>query len=148
MSRAGTYRLRDPADFCYWARLKGFTGDLGDILANDNVVGAYAVVTISKTDKGFESNGCGEWSSDLSRVTASKTRLDTDGTFIVGTDLSAGVWKSTGGDYCYWARVKGFGGTLNDILANNNVLGGSTIVTIKSTDKGFITRGCGSWVRR
>jgi hypothetical protein len=145
--RAGTYRLREIPDFCYWERLKGFSGELGDIIANENADTAWAVATIKSTDKGFNSEGCGEWSSDLSRVTASKSRLDDDGTYIVGTDLSAGTWRATGGEYCYWARLSGFGGTLSNIVANGNVLGNSVIVTIRSTDKGFHTQGCGTWTR-
>jgi hypothetical protein len=145
---AGTYRLREPAGYCYWARLKGFDGTLSEIIANDNVINAYSVVTISKTDVGFESNDCGEWTSDLSQVTTSKSKLTVDGKYIVGTDLSAGKWRSSGGDYCYWARLSGFGGTLSNIIANDNVLGGSTIITIRSTDKGFETKGCGTWTRQ
>src|SRR5438270_5110397 len=32
--RPGTYRTRDGADGCYFARLKGFSGSLEDVLAN------------------------------------------------------------------------------------------------------------------
>jgi hypothetical protein len=146
--RAGTYRLREPAGFCYWARLKGFDGSLSEIIANDNVIDAYAVVTIGKKDAGFESNGCGEWTKDLSRVTEGRSRIDADGTYIVGTDIKPGKWKSSGGEFCYWARLKGFGGTLGSIIANDNVFGGRTTVTIRSKDKGFQTKGCGTWVRK
>jgi hypothetical protein len=145
--KAGTYRLREPAFGCYWARLKGFDGTLNDILANENVDDAYAVVTIKSTDAGFESSDCDEWSSDLSRVTDSKSAIDYDGTYIVGTDITAGKWKSTGGDFCYWARLSGFTGTLGAILANG-LPTGPTIVTIRSTDKGFLTTGCGTWFRQ
>jgi hypothetical protein len=145
--KAGTYRMREPSSFCYWARLKGFDGTLNDIIANGNESDAYGVVTIKSTDAGFESNGCYEWSTDLSRVTDSKSHLDYDGTYIVGTDLSAGKWKSTGGDFCYWARLSAFTGVTSAILANG-IPDGPTIVTIKSTDKGFTTTGCGEWQRQ
>ena len=139
---AGTYRLREPANSCYWARLKGFDGSLSDIIANDNVSG-YGVVTIAKTDKGFETNGCGEWSKDLSRVTDSRTSF-VDGTYIVTTDIKPGTYRNSGGDTCYWARLKGFGGTLGEVIANH-ISNGATVVTIKSTDKGFKSSGCGTW---
>lgn len=61
---AGRWRTIVPADErnCYWARLKGFAGDLNDISANDNQgPGTAVVVTVKATDKGFESNGCGIW---------------------------------------------------------------------------------------
>ena len=42
----------------------------------------------------------------------------------------------------------GFGGTLNSIIANDNVFDASTIVTVRSSDKGFHASGCGTWERR
>jgi hypothetical protein len=55
----GTYKSSGLAG-CYWARLTGFTGDLGETAANDNTDSA-AVVTIASADKGFKSSGCGSW---------------------------------------------------------------------------------------
>jgi hypothetical protein len=143
----GTYRLREPASFCYWSRLKGFGGTSDEIIANDVVSDAFAVVTIGTNDVGFESNDCGEWTKDLSPVTFSTSSIDFDGTYIVGKDIKSGTWRSTGGDFCYWARLSGFGGTSGSIIANDIVSSGKTIVTIRSTDKGFETKGCGTWSR-
>lgn len=53
----GTYQASAPGD-CYWARLSGFSGTLGDIIANANNV---AIVTISPGDVGFLSHRCGSW---------------------------------------------------------------------------------------
>lgn len=55
----GTYR-NDGSNGCYWARLSGTSGTLGDILANDNVVG-QAVVTIASSDVAFQTTRCGKW---------------------------------------------------------------------------------------
>jgi len=143
--KPGTYRTRTGSTNCYYARLKGFSGSLGDILANNNT-DAPAVVTIKPSDKGFESQNCGTWTQDLSRITASKTSFD-DGIFIVGTDITPGTYKDTGGDNCYYARLSGFSGSLSEILANNNV-SAPTIVTIKASDKGFESKGCGTWTKR
>jgi site-specific recombinase XerD len=120
-------------------------GTVDDIIANDNT-DAPAVATIAATDKGFESQNCGTWTKDLSRITTSKTSFD-DGTFIVGTDITAGTYKNSGGNACYFARLRGFGGTVDDIIANNNV-SATTIVTISSSDKGFQSRGCGTWTKQ
>lgn len=57
--KPGTYRVSGASD-CYWARLRDFTGSLHSIIANDNVNGR-AVVTISKSDKGFKTSNCGTW---------------------------------------------------------------------------------------
>ncbi len=142
---AGTYRTRRSTSNCYWERLKGFSGSLHDIIANDFGSG-YMVVTIKATDKGFKSSGCGKWSSDLSRVTSSTTKFG-QGTFIVGTDLTPGTYRSSKGNGCYWARLRGFGGALRDIIANDFVTGGPSIVRIKASDKGFQSSSCGNWTK-
>lgn len=142
---AGTYRTRQSTSGCYWARLKGFSGNLSDILANDFGSG-YMVVTIKATDKGFESSRCGRWSSNLSRVTNSMTSFG-QGTFIVGTDMVPGTYRSSKGDGCYWARLRGFAGTLNEIIANDFRSSGRALVTIKGTDKGFQSSRCGTWTK-
>jgi hypothetical protein len=145
--KPGTYRLREPAALCVWGRLKGFSGTPSDILAGAEAANAYDVVTIKSTDAGFLSHGCGLWSSDLSRVTSSKNAIDGNGTYIVGTDITAGTWKSTGLTVCSWESVSGFTGSASEHLADG-LHGGPTIVTIRSTDKGFITTGCGTWARQ
>ncbi len=141
----GTYRTRTGSPGCYWARLKGFGGTVDDIIANDNT-DAPAIVTVAASDKGFQSQNCGTWTQNMSQITTSKTSFG-DGTYIVGTDLTPGTYKSTGGDTCYYARLSGFGGTIDDIIANDNVTT-STIVTISSSDKGFQSNGCGTWTKQ
>ena len=140
---AGTYRTRSAPNGCYWERLNGFSGELKDIIANDFSSG-YQVVTIKSTDKGFNSSGCGKWSSDLSRVTSSTTKFS-QGTYIVGTDITPGTYKSTKGSSCYWERLSNFSGQLSGIIANH--FGGKAVVTIKRTDKGFNSQSCGTWTK-
>ncbi len=60
--KPGTYRNGEGTSSCYWARLSGTTSTLDDVIANDNATGP-AVVTIAKTDKAFNSERCGRWSS-------------------------------------------------------------------------------------
>lgn len=143
--KPGTYRTRVGSSGCYYARLKGFGGTIDDIIAN-NTTDAPAIVTIAATDKGFESENCGTWTKDLSQITQSKTSFE-DGMFIVRTDIAPGTYKNSGGSGCYYARLRGFGNTLDDIIANNDV-DTSTIVTIASTDKGFQSEGCGTWTKQ
>ncbi len=139
----GTYRNGTGTKGCYWERLSGTTSTTDDIIANENANGP-AVVTVAKSDTAFKSQRCGEWSTKLTPVTPNRTTMDGDGTFIVGTDIRPGTYSTKGGDGCYYARLSGFGGTTDDILANDNV-SGPTVVTIKSTDKGFQTSRCGKW---
>ncbi len=56
----GTYRTRAGMSGCYYARLSGFGGGVGDIISNDNT-DDVAIVTIAPTDKGFKSTRCGTW---------------------------------------------------------------------------------------
>ncbi len=144
--KPGTYRTRVATTNCYWARLSGFSGELRHIKANEFGSG-YMVVKIKSTDVGFESSGCGKWSSNLSRVTSSMTQFG-QGTFIVNTDMKPGTYRSSKGDGCYWARLSGFTGTLSNIIANDFRLSGRALVTIRSTDKGFQSSGCGTWTRQ
>lgn len=52
----GTYRSSSGGD-CYWARLSNLSGN--GIIANG--LGANQIVTISASDKAFETTRCGEW---------------------------------------------------------------------------------------
>jgi hypothetical protein len=140
---AGTYRTRTSVSDCYWERLKGFSGELKDIIANDFSSG-YQVVTIKATDKGFNSNRCGRWSNNLSQVTRSKTKFG-QGTLIVGTDIQPGTYQSSKGGSCYWARLSNFTGVLSAIIANH--FGSKGLVTIRSSDKGFQSHRCGTWTK-
>lgn len=143
--KPGTYRTREGSSGCYYARLKGFSGSLDDIIANNNT-DSPAIVTISASDKGFESQNCDTWTTDLSQITQSKTSFD-DGIFFVGTDITPGTYRNTGQTGCYWARLSNFSGGLYSIIANDNV-DTATIVTIRSSDKGFESNGCGTWTKQ
>ncbi len=69
-----------------------------------------------------------------------------DGTYIVGTEVPAGTFRTLAAEgLCYWERLAGFSGGLDDIIANGLADGAPEIVTIASTDAGFSSSGCGSW---
>lgn len=142
--QAGTYRTREGSANCYYSRLSGFTGALGEILANDNT-DAPAVVTIAAGDKGFQSTSCGTWTADLSQITQSKTSFG-DGEYIIGTDIEPGTYKSSGSAGCYYARLSGFSGSLDEVVANDNT-DAAAIVTIDAGDKGFQSTRCGTWTK-
>lgn len=140
----GTYRSMG-ASGCYWERMSGFGGTLGEIIANGNPAGP-AIVTIAATDKGFKSQRCGTWTPATTAITASPTAPFGAGTFMVGKDIAAGTWRSDGTGSCYWERVKGFSGQFGDIIANANVTGG-TVVEISAGDAGFTSARCGTWTK-
>lgn len=70
-----------------------------------------------------------------------------DGTFLVSTEIAPGTYAShNASGTCYWARLSGFSGEPSDIIAND-ASSGQAIVTIESTDFGFESMACGTWIR-
>jgi hypothetical protein len=143
---AGTYRTREASPVCNWARLRGFGGTPDEIIANDYSDGPV-VVTIAASDAGFQTNGCGTWTTDLSAILKPGDPLAGDGTYIVGTDFKPGTYRSPAHAGCYWARLRGFGGTYGELI-DNVYTDAQAIVTIRSSDKGFKTSLCGPWTRQ
>lgn len=144
----GTYRSVGPDgglfSSCYWERLSGFSGQLEEVIAND-FAEYRQVVTVKEGDVGFNSNGCGGWTEELSTITASPTDPFGDGVWIVGVDIAPGTWRNDGtAGSCYWERTSGFGGDLEEIIANQ-FADTQQIVTIDPSDVGFTSSGCGSW---
>ena len=66
-----------------------------------------------------------------------------DGTWLVGAEVSPGLYAAPGGAQCSWKRLSGFGGTPEETIA----AGGRErpIVEIAPTDRGFATYNCGEW---
>lgn len=142
---AGLY-WTDGGDGCYFERLKGFSGAIDDIIANGNPIG-QVILLIDGSDAGFKSDGCGTWKNITSLpVRSDPTASFSDGIWKVKDQIAPGSWKTSGGESCYWERLKGFGGTLDDIIAND-LPTGTAIVTISPSDQGFTTKGCGDWTK-
>ena len=143
----GTYRAEAGFSGCYWARLAGLGGGIDDIIANDIVQEGSAVVTIASGDRAFESTGCGRWQ----RVSSTGRSASTfgNGTHLVGADIQPGTYRAqaAGSGGCYWARLAGLGGDIDDIIANDIVQEGSAVVAIASSDRAFNSNGCGQWQR-
>lgn len=62
---AGTYHTDGPDEdditpHCYWARLSGTSGELDDVIANDNIEGS-SVVTVEESDVALELSGGCDW---------------------------------------------------------------------------------------
>jgi hypothetical protein len=127
---------------CYWARLSGFGGSLDEIIANDNSPGSHVIVDIAATDVGFSSSSCGNWYP----YSPTPKSVIVDGTWSVNDEIAPGTWSTTFDSFCYWSRVSGFGGTLDEIIANE-LPTDSAVVQIAPTDVGFISSGCGTWTK-
>lgn len=142
----GRYRMISDGTSCYWERLSGFGGTLGEIIANGFGYDTQ-MVDIKATDKGFSSSQCNTWSNDLTPRRANPSAdWVSDGHLLVGTEIAAGTWRNSGmGDHCYWERLSGFSGQLADIIANDFTYSLS-VVTIAAADVGFYADpDCGTW---
>ena len=68
-----------------------------------------------------------------------------DGTWIIGLDIQPGLWRNDdSSDFCYWARLSGLGGELDDIISNefSSII---QTVEIKPSDLAFEADRCGTW---
>jgi hypothetical protein len=142
----GLYAANSPGSGCYWERLSGFSGELGDVNAN-YFGGNRQVVMIYDTDAGFRNQGCGTWTKDPDPIREDPSEPFGAGTMIVPIDVQPGTWRSEGGDSsCYWARLSDFSGEISGIVTNSF---GSTgdVVQISDNDAGFQSSNCGDWVR-
>lgn len=138
----GRYIAKD-VSLCYWARLKGLSGSLDEVIANGNETGSQVIVDILPSDVAFESTRCGRWVAYL--PPGSPVTSFSDGTYAVGSDIEPGRYRSQGASsICYWERTSDFSGVLSSILAND-ISEGDTVVDIRGTDVGFTARGCGVW---
>ena len=140
---AGTYRAPG-GNLCSWQRLSGFSGEFDDIIAI-GVFETRPIVTIPSSDAGFMSDGCGQWMS-LEGVGGDRATSFGDGTYRVDMDIAVGRYRAPGGSLCSWQRLSGFSGEFDDIIAIG-VFETRPVVTIRSSDTGFMSDGCGQWTR-
>jgi hypothetical protein len=77
---------------------------------------------------------------------AARNTIPGSGTYLVGKDFQAGVYRSTSNSSCYWERASNASGSLSSILAND-IGSGQRLVYVRSTDRIFKTSGCHTWNR-
>ena len=158
--KPGRYRSVSPSDDCVWDRRSGVSGS-GEVIAYRwtyrdfrwvAVAGASVIVDIAPTDTFFHSAGCGTWAADLTPVVTPGQPFG-DGTFLVGSEVAPGRYRSTSPDgHCWWDHLSDFsGGIPYPPLRASNVIerraepeGGG--VRIAPTDAGFRSGGCGTWI--
>ncbi|SDZ29917.1 hypothetical protein SAMN05421736_10992 [Evansella caseinilytica] len=66
------------------------------------------------------------------------------GMFLVNDEIEPGLYRNDGGMF-YWERLSGFGGTLDEIIANGNP-SGIAYVEILESDEAFSSSGSGEWI--
>jgi hypothetical protein len=75
----------------------------------------------------------------------------TDGQWIVGNDIEAGTYSvkvTAGSSGCAWERNANTDGTATSVLeSGSGGEGQALVVIIRSTDKVFQSKNCGTWSR-
>jgi hypothetical protein len=144
--RAGRYVAENAPASCYWERLSGLGGSLGEILANDfqGYIGR-AVVDIRSSDLAFSFHNCGTFKTYVAPSATSGVIVP--GTHVVGDHIAAGRYFTNAQSSCYWERVSSLDGGFASLIDNDFVsAAGPQYVTIQPSDAGFTSNAkCGTW---
>ena len=136
--KPGIYRTT--AKGCYYSLLSGFQGGIDDIIVNGSSGDNGGILEIVSSDKAISSR-C-DWtliSVDVIRTaTTTSTKIES-GQWIVGGEIAAGTYRTTTAG-CYYSRLRGFRGNINDIIANGSTPANGGIVEISATDLSFSSR--------
>ena len=106
-------------------------------------VAVTLVIAVQNTDGGTDAAP----QSEAAQQPAEPVGSFSDGTYRVGQDISPGTYQNSDSSRtCYWKRLSGFSGALDDIITS--AIGGSIqIVAVKPSDAGFSANRCGTWQR-
>jgi hypothetical protein len=97
------------------------------------------------TGSGGSSTDSGSDAKEEAKSAGDSSPHFSDGTQQVGSDIQAGTYRTRkGSSGCYYARLSGFSGEFDEIIANDNA-DGPAVVAIDPTDAGFQSRSCGTW---
>jgi hypothetical protein len=143
---AGRYVAENATAGCYWERLSGLGGSLGEILANDfQGYTGRAVVDIRPTDAAFSFHNCGSFKTYA--PPAATSGVIVPGTHVVGAHIAAGTYFTNAQSSCYWERVSSLDGGFASLIANDFIsAAGPQYVTIQPSDSGFTSNAnCGTW---
>ena len=144
---AGRY-FADPQPGCYWERQSGTGGTSSETIAFDFVGfdAAQWIVDIRSGDVAFEANAaCGTWSN---RPRAAQPTI-APGMWLVGSQVTAGTYRSAVSAGCTWERLRDFSGETASVIASEFIGTATTaFVSILASDAGFSsTDACGTWSR-
>jgi len=131
-----------PSTNCYWARLSGTGGTLGEILADGNSSG-QVIVDINATDAAFQSSRCSRFAPYVPPPSAGFTIGE--GAWVVGEQLQPGTYRTATVAGCHWSRKRDATGGLQSIIADG-IVDGDAIVTIRAGEV-FESVRCKTWYR-
>ncbi len=71
--------------------------------------------------------------------TVAKSTISADGVYVVGTDIPAGIYHTTGGSQCYYALLNS---TDTNNISDNNIVSGPATVNLNGVVAFNISGGC------
>jgi hypothetical protein len=68
-----------------------------------------------------------------------------DGTWLIGKEIKRGTYRSEGGEWCFWERLRDLSGEPDGVMSKGFV-NGPQYVAMGPDDVAFSSQGCGQWV--
>jgi hypothetical protein len=136
--KPGIYRTA--AKGCYYSLLSGFQGEIDDIIVNGSSGDNGGILEITATDKAISSR-C-DWALitvDTIRSGTTTSNKIESGQWIIGGEIAPGTYRTTASG-CYYSRLSGFRGDIDDIIANGSTPTNGGIVEIAASDISFSSR--------
>ena len=145
---AGRYFAAPPTTGCFFERLSGLSGNISDTIANNflSFKPPQWIVDIKSSDKAFSTDAdCGTWNQ--SQKGGQMTNI-VPGMWLVGSQVSAGLYKANVNAGCYWERLRNFSNsTLDGVIANGFISSaGQQFLEPRAGDAGVDSDDdCGTW---
>lgn len=125
---------------CYWERLSGLGGTYDLLISNDRPVGQF-YAHIKPTDLAFNLDGCSVMPVDQVPAPAEFLTHLEPGMYLVGRDISPGLYQGVGEGSCFWLRLNDATGSREDFIASDGP-DGNFQVEVESTDFAFFIGWC------
>jgi hypothetical protein len=137
----------NPDGECAWARLSSYSVIDAAAMRQTWSGAKQWIIEILPSDAAFQSYDCGIWSQAPTNAPASG--FIEPGMWEVRSQVPQGKYRTKAAAGCHWERLSNFEGTPSGVVENGSAEGGGDIVvSIRSTDAGFVANDdCGTWKR-
>jgi hypothetical protein len=137
----------NPSGECAWTRLSTYPTSDHITLQQTWSSPAQWIVDILPPDAAFQSYDCGIWSQAPANAPA--PGFIEPGMWEVRAQVPQGRYRTKAAAGCNWERLSNFEGTPSGVIESGSAeRGGDIVVSIRSTDAGFVANdACGTWKR-
>ncbi len=131
---------------CYWERGSAKTSTSAAVIASKSIGNAQQVIAdIASSDTSFTSTGCGTWVAVADANLSTIDGVPGDGDWLIGTQVTAGIYRASSPAGCTWARQAGLSGQPTDPIDTSQLPSKLTLIDLRSSDAAFTSTGCGTW---